>query len=128
MLNASCAANVNEVCAIRSSSVLSSNLMTSMNQNESVILDLNKAVSYFFEFTATYQNIRISLKANYSNCKLLLFSYCMNYDCSNYLLSTYMQGFIQDFFWGEGREEYRKEGGPHVCLTTPTFVEPHPFD
>ncbi len=74
MLNASCAANVNEVCAIRSSSVLSSNLMTSMNQNESVILDLSKAVSYFFEFTTTYHNIRILLKADYSNCKLIFFS------------------------------------------------------
>ncbi len=41
----------------------------------------------------------------------------MNYNCSNYLLSTHMQGFIQDFFWGGGGggrgggEEFRKEGG-----------------
>ena len=113
MLNASCAANVNEVCAIRSSSVLSSNLMTSMNQNESVILDLNKAVSYFFEFTATYQNIRILLKANYSNCKLLFLSYCMNYNYSNYLLSTHTHRVSYRILGGEGGggEEFRKEGG-----------------
>ncbi len=78
MLNASCTANVNEVCAISYYSVSSSNSMTSMNQNESVILDLNKAVSYFFEFTGTYQNIRILLKANYSNCKLLLFFFLLH--------------------------------------------------
>ena len=71
MLNASCAANVNEVCAISSSSDSSSILMTSMNQSfDSTILDLTEASSYGeFEFNATYQGIKISLKVNYSNCK-----------------------------------------------------------
>ncbi len=31
------------------------------------------------------------------------------------------------FFWGGG-EEFRKEGGPHVWLTTPIFLKPHPFN
>ncbi len=70
MLNASCAANVNEVCAISSSSNSSNILMTSMNQNfDSVILDLKEASSYCIEFNATSEDIKITLKVNYSNCK-----------------------------------------------------------
>ncbi len=37
-----------------------------------------------------------------------------------------IKGFIQDFFMGGGKNLGRRE--PHVCLTTPTFLKPHPFD
>ncbi len=71
MLNVSCSAMINEACNIHYNSETSDIMRNELIESSVYyILDLNQVEIYWFEFNATYEDLKISTRTSYSKSKL----------------------------------------------------------